>query len=233
MHPNLWKFKSFLSCGHRQRRAREKTALCMTGLEMRDKAGERDRKRSKHTRACLAMYYGLHSPLENVGLPWKRLLNEAAMNLSVTPRFSPAEKKVGITYSENTFDSAPHPKFNNNIIVSLDCSCHKQRWNYRYEKHKIDIWSEKSRHERHLTSGYAKCKWIEGLLRLQCAYNTITNLLRQCLNYDRNARFKHKDLKITTKISSCSELKVYINYIMVSTAPVQCKFGILYPFYCL
>jgi len=39
------------------------------------------------------MYYGLHSLLENVGLPWKRLLNEAAMNLSVTPRFSIAEKK--------------------------------------------------------------------------------------------------------------------------------------------
>jgi len=87
-------FESFLSCGHRQRQSCEKTALCMTGLEMRDKVKrERDRTRSKHTRASLAMYYGLHSPLENVGLPWKRLLNEAAMNLSVTPRFSIAEKK--------------------------------------------------------------------------------------------------------------------------------------------
>lgn len=76
-------------------------------------------------RASLAMYYGLHSLLENVGLPWKRLLNEAAMNLSVTLRFSLAEKKVGITYSENTPDSAPHTQLYN-IIVSLDCSCHKQ-----------------------------------------------------------------------------------------------------------
>ncbi len=67
---------------------------------MYDRAGDegyrerrRDRKRSKRMRARLAMYYGLHSLLENVGLPWKRLLNEAAMNLSVTPRLRLAEEK--------------------------------------------------------------------------------------------------------------------------------------------
>ncbi len=67
---------------------------------MYDRAGDegyrerrRDRKRSKSMRARLAMYYGLHSLLENVGLPWKRLLNEAAMNLSVTPRLRLAEEK--------------------------------------------------------------------------------------------------------------------------------------------
>lgn len=42
-------FESFLSCGHRQRRACEKTALCMTGLEMRDKVKERETERDQST----------------------------------------------------------------------------------------------------------------------------------------------------------------------------------------
>lgn len=107
-----------ISCGHRQWRVCEKTALCMTGMKMGIKR-ERDRERSKHMRASLAMYYGLHSRLKKCWVametPVERGCYESFSNSSFQSSKNKKKLALLILWIHST---VLYPKPYLNIIVS-------------------------------------------------------------------------------------------------------------------